>query len=141
MEALFGKRQAQIGAAMLSNFEQARKSIETMANSAGSADREMEKIYQSLDYKLNALKETWTGVAQNLFDTDGMKIIVDGLNGVSSAVEWLTDKLGLLGTAAAGVSLFNIVKTIQSVGRPKMTGFVMIVPTYALVATRNECAV
>lgn len=141
LEALFGKRQAQIGAAMLSNFEQARKSIETMANSAGSADREMEKIYQSLDYKLNALKETWTGVAQNLFDTDGMKIIVDGLNGVSSAVEWLTDKLGLLGTAAAGVSLFNIVKTIQSVGRPKMTGFVMIVPTYALVATRNECAV
>ena len=45
LEALFGKRQAQIGAAMLSNFEQAEKSIKTMVNSAGSAEAEMENIY------------------------------------------------------------------------------------------------
>ena len=37
LEALFGKRQAQIGAAILSNFDQARSAIEKMADSAGSA--------------------------------------------------------------------------------------------------------
>lgn len=110
LEALFGKRQAQIGAAMLSNFEQAEKSIKTMVNSAGSAEAEMENIYQSLDYKLNALQETWVGVAQNLFDTDQMKLVVDGLIALSDAVDWLTDKLGLFGTVGLVVIIGHLVK-------------------------------
>ena len=110
LEALFGKRQAQIGAAMLSNFEQAEKSIKTMVNSAGSAEAEMENIYQSLDYKLNALQETWVGVAQNLFDTDQMKMVVDGLIALSDAVDWLTDKLGLFGTIGLVVVISHLVK-------------------------------
>ena len=110
LEALFGKRQAQIGAAMLSNFEQAEKSIKTMVDSAGSAEAEMENIYQSLDYKLNALQETWVGVAQNLFDTDQMKLVVDGLIALSDAVDWLTDKLGLFGTVGLVVIIGHLVK-------------------------------
>ena len=98
MEALFGKRQAQIGAAILSNFDQARSAIVKMEESAGSAGREMDKITQSLDYKLNALKETWVGVAQNLFQTDDMKLVVDALNLVSNGIDQLTEKLGLFGT-------------------------------------------
>lgn len=98
LEALFGKRQAQIGAAILSNFDQARSAIVKMEESAGSAGREMDKITQSLDYKLNALKETWVGVAQNLFQTDGMKLVVDALNLVSNGIDQLTEKLGLFGT-------------------------------------------
>lgn len=98
LEALFGKRQAQIGAAILSNFDQARSAIVKMEESAGSAGREMDKITQSLDYKLNALKETWVGVAQNLFQTDDMKLVVDALNLVSNGIDQLTEKLGLFGT-------------------------------------------
>ena len=98
LEALFGKRQAQIGAAILSNFDQARSAIVKMEESAGNAGREMDKITQSLDYKLNALKETWVGVAQNLFQTDGMKLVVDALNLVSNGIDQLTEKLGLFGT-------------------------------------------
>lgn len=98
LEALFGKRQAQIGAAILSNFDQARRAIVKMEESAGSAGREMDKITQSLDYKLNALKETWVGVAQNLFQTDDMKLVVDALNLVSNGIDQLTEKLGLFGT-------------------------------------------
>ena len=98
LEALFGKRQAQIGAAILSNFDQARSAIVKMEESAGSAGREMDKITQSLDYKLNALKETWVGVAQNLFQTDDMKLVVDALNLVSNGIDELTEKLGLFGT-------------------------------------------
>ena len=93
LEALFGKRQAQIGAAILSNFDQARSAIVKMEESAGSAGREMDKITQSLDYKLNALKETWVGVAQNLFQTDDMKLVVDALNLVSNGIDQLTDCL------------------------------------------------
>lgn len=98
LEVLFGKRQAQIGSAILSNFDQARKAIEVMEDSAGSANREMEKIEQSLEYKLNALKETWVGVAQNLFQTDDMKLVVDGLIAISGAVDKLTETFGLFGS-------------------------------------------
>lgn len=104
LENLFGKRQAQVGAAILSNFEQARKSIETMENSAGSAGREMEKIMDSLDYKINALKETWTGVAQNLFQQEDLKLVVEALITLSNLIDALTSKLGLFGTVTlAGV--------------------------------------
>lgn len=98
LEALFGKRQAQIGAAILTNFDQAHNAIKEMEASAGGAEREMDKIEQSLEYKLNALKETWVGVAQNMFQTDDMKLVVDALTMVSNGIDQLTEKLGLFGT-------------------------------------------
>lgn len=98
LEKLFGKQRAQVGAAMLSNFEQAKAAIDTMEDSAGSAEAEMENIYQSLEYKINALQETWVGVAQNLFQTDDMKLVVDALTLISTGVDKLTESLGLFGT-------------------------------------------
>ena len=98
LEALAGKRQAQIAAAMISNFSAAENSMNSMANSAGNAMEEMEIIYDSLDYKLNILKETGTGISQNLFQRDDMKNVVDGLTMVGEALDFVTDKLGLFGT-------------------------------------------
>lgn len=124
LEALFGKRQAQIGAAILSNFDQARSAIVKMEESAGSAGREMDKIKQSLDYKLNALKETWVGVAQNLFQTDDMKRVVDVLTFVSNGIDQLTQRLGLFGTvglvgAIALIYKFRVeMNTLQSTVLP-----------------------
>lgn len=137
LEALFGKRQAQIGSAILSNFDQARDAIAKMEASAGSAEREMGKITQSLEYKINALKETWVGVAQNMLETDMLKGIVDFLTGLSSVVGELTDTFGLAGSVGLGAFIAMMVKFKSTVGRPKMTGFI-IVPTYTLVVTRNE---
>lgn len=141
LEALFGKRQAQIGSAILSNFEQAENTIKTMATSAGSAEAEMAKIAQSLEYKLNALKETWVGVAQNLFDTSSIGVMIDALTLLSGAIDALTKHTGIFGTVSLVLLISQFAKLRSTVGRPKMTGFIMIVPTYALVATRNELAV
>lgn len=98
LEVLFGKRQGQMGSAILSNFDQAKNAIEAMENSAGSAEREMEKITQSLEYKINSLKQTWNGVAQNLFDTEMIGGAVSVLQLFSSGVDRLTNSLGMLGT-------------------------------------------
>lgn len=118
LEALFGKRQAQIGSAILSNFDQARSAIDKMEKSAGSADREMEKITNSLEYKLNALKETWVGVAQNLFQTDDLKAVVDGLTAISEVIGALTGQLGLFGTVGLVVAVAGLIRfsnTLKSV--------------------------
>lgn len=118
LEALFGKRQAQIGSAILSNFDQARSAIDKMEKSAGSADREMEKITNSLEYKLNALQETWVGVAQNLFQTDDLKVVVDGLTAISEVIGALTGQLGLFGTVGLVVAVAGLIRfsnTLKSV--------------------------
>lgn len=107
-----------------------------MEVSAGSAEREMDKITQSLEYKLNELQETWTGVAQDLLDDSLLKGVVDVLTWVSERVGNLTEHLGLLGTVGIAGTIACLAKLKSSVGRPKMTGFTMIAPTYALVVTK-----
>ena len=91
-----------------------------MEDAAGSSDREMSIIMDSLDYKLNRLSETSTSVAQNLFKRDDMKTVVDGLTSVMNVIDKLTSKLGLFGSIGLGTGLFagvkNIGKTIRVYG-------------------------
>lgn len=112
LEALAGKRQGQIIAATINNFEAAEKAMNSMANSAGSAEKEMSVIMDSIEYKTNRLKETATGVAQNLFKRSDMKTVVDGLTSVMSVIDSLTSKLGLFGSIGLGAGLFAGVKNI-----------------------------
>lgn len=112
LETLAGKRQGQIIAATINNFEAAEKAMESMANSAGSAEREMSVIMDSLDYKTNRLKETTTGVAQNLFQKDDMKTVVDDLTSVMNVIDKLTSKLGLFGSIGFGAGMFAGIKNI-----------------------------
>lgn len=104
LEKLFGNGHIQAGAAIIENFDQVRASIEVMENSAGSADREMSVIMDSIDYKVNRLKETGTGIAQNLFQQEDIKNVVDGLTKVGEAADWTTEKLGLFGTISTALS-------------------------------------
>lgn len=112
LEALAGKRNGQAIAAIISNFSAAEKSMDSMANSAGNAMKEMEVIYDSLDYKLNKLSETGTGVAQNLFARDDMKAVVDTLTSFMGLLDKLTEKLGLFGTIGLGAGLFAGFKNV-----------------------------
>ena len=110
MEKLFGKNRASVGQAILQNFEAAEKAMNNMANSAGNADAEMEIITKSLEYKLNALQETGVGVFQNLFQREDVGVVIDILTKLAEAVDFVTDKLGLFGTVAAGVGIAAFVK-------------------------------
>lgn len=112
LEKLFGKNRVQVGAAIIQNMDAVRKSMDVMANSAGSADREMSIAMDSIGYKLNALKETGTGIAQNLFGREEIKTVLDGINSLGKGIDWLTDKLGLFGTLGAGAGLFAGLKNI-----------------------------
>lgn len=75
-----------------------------MEDAAGSADAEMTIIQDSLEYKINALKQTWVGTLQTLVDRGDFGTIVDNLTKVSEGIGFITSKLGLLKTAIIGVS-------------------------------------
>ena len=117
LEALAGKRNGQAVAAALGNMDAINKSLETMSNSAGSAEAEMSIAMDSIDYKVNALKETFTGVAQNLFQRDDMKTAISLLQGLAAVVDTVTEKIGLFGTLGATLGGFLSYKNI---GRDKM---------------------
>lgn len=115
LDKAFGKNQAQAGAAIIQNYEAITNAIEVMEDAAGSSEREMSIITQSLDFKLNKLKETGVGIAQNLFKRDDMKTTVDSLTSVMNVIDSLTSKLGLFGSIGLGAGLFAGVKNI---GKP-----------------------
>lgn len=127
LEKLAGKRGGQVVGSLLLNFEAAEKALKEMEQAAGSADAEMSIIEESIDYKLNALKETWVGNAQDLLKRDDFGKLVDGLTKLSEAIGWVIDKAGLLGTVGLGVGLF---KGIKNFGRPKMFGLCFEIAEY-----------
>lgn len=106
LEALAGKRQGQIVAAILNNYSAVTDSLNSMAHSAGNAEKEMSVAMDSIEYRVNKLKEAGVGISQNLLDKDTLKGIIDVIYQGANAVEVLTDKLGFLGTATAGAFLF-----------------------------------
>ena len=112
LEALTGKQNGQAVAAVLNNFDTVTVSLESMANSAGNAEAAMAIAMDSIDSKLNKLKETGTGIAQNLFGREEMKSILDMLTSLGNALDWVTDKLGLFGTLAVGGGLFAGFKNV-----------------------------
>ena len=95
-ETLFGKHRANIGSAIISNFEQARKAIETMENADGGAMAEMEVIMDSISYKTNTFKETLVGIAQNSFSQDFLKSMVDSGTRVLNVFDDLSPSISFI---------------------------------------------
>lgn len=112
LELMFGKHRANIGAAVLSNFSAAEKAMDDMANSAGSADAELSVAMDSIEYKLNHLSETGTGIAQNLFNTEDMKRVLDFVNLFADGLDKITGFLGLFPTVGAGLGAFLGIKDV-----------------------------
>ena len=142
-EKLFGKNRSNIGIAVIENFKQAEAAMDAMNNSAGAADKEMEIITNSLTYKLNALRETGTGIWQNLFQRDELGGVIDDLTALLTVIEKFTDQFGLLGVAAGAggaVALFNIFKTFKDMRNAKVDiSFIKILrETFPVVNTFAE---
>ena len=129
LESLFGKRGASVGSAILGNFDQVEKALTEMENAAGSADREMGIVQESLSYKLNALQQTWVGVAQKIAQRDTLGKTLDNLTKISEALGDIISKKGGLVTIAAtltgfigGIRGFGIEHIIEI---PKQIGIAM----------------
>lgn len=103
LEKLFGKTRAQAGAAILSNFEAAENAMNVMGDSAGSADEEMEIIKDSLEYKINSLKETWVGFLQSNVTRDFLGGLIDNVTRASEVLVGFVDIVGIL-PAAIGLT-------------------------------------
>lgn len=131
LETLGGKQQAAVVASIITNIEGVQKAYELAIDSAGSATSEQERLMESLDAKINALKENLLGMWLDISNSSAIKGLVDNinelvtslrnsenvargfstafngissiLNGLVKGVSWLTDTFGLFGTIVAGI--------------------------------------
>lgn len=123
LELMFGKHRANIGSAVIANFEAAERAMNEMANSAGNANAELSIAMDSVAYKANIFKEIGTGIAQNLFNREDMKTVLDTINSLGEGLDWLTEKLGLFGSIGLGTTLFA---SFKNVGRLKLQSLIVL---------------
>ena len=97
---------------LIESFDTARQSVILMSDSAGSAMQSINESTDGLNAKLNTLSETGAGIAQNLFGEKDMETATDAVNALGNALEWITGKIGLFGTMAAGAGLISGIKNI-----------------------------
>ena len=135
LEKLGGKRNANVVASIIENFDVAEEALKTSLDSEGSALKENEKYLKSIEGHINKLKVAYEDLSQTVIDSDLVKIGVDSLTLLTSGAADLIKQFGTLQTIipiiAGGLSAF------KNVGRDKA----LSLTEYAdcgVVVTRNE---
>lgn len=85
------KRQGQIVAAMISNFESAEEVLKTAQNSAGSAEAEFNRAMDSIEFKSNQLAQTFTGLWQKAVDRETIKSFLDFMISMAETIDYLVN--------------------------------------------------
>ena len=94
LERIGGKRNANVTAALLDNFEIVDKVITSTSNSTGSALAENEKYLDSINGKIAQFKATFQDMSQSILSSELIKLVVDlGTSGLW-VVDAIADSLG-----------------------------------------------
>lgn len=129
-ELIAGKRQGNIVSSLMTNFDTARKALDTSLNSSGSAMKEHERASQSLEFKLNALKATWQSLSQSFMDSGFLKGALNAIIELVDGINWLIDTVGTLPTLAGlfaafesfkGVGLFQTIEDSATLSGKRIT--------------------
>lgn len=102
LELLAGKRNSSVIAALLQNPEDLKAAYKDAMNAEGSALKENEKYLDSIQGKIDQFNNAMQAMWSNTLDSDVVKFFVD----LATQVIKLVDKVGLLGTALAGVFVY-----------------------------------
>ncbi|MBI6006001.1 phage tail tape measure protein [Clostridium perfringens] len=111
LQEVAGKHQANVLASLLSNAKDLDKIYEDSKNSAGSAYLENQRFMDSINGRLNALKENAKGIFLDLSNTDFLKGIISGINSGVSALRGLIKEFGaipsVISLASASMTTLN----------------------------------
>lgn len=138
-----GSRQQSRFIAMMSDYNRTAELVEAANTSAGASNEQFEKTMDSLDAKLNELKNAWNSFTMSIMDSDLLKAGVEILTNILTAINNITNSLGefsgaakigiviaalYLGDKALKVFLGSLSETksvfaaLGTVGRSAMTG-------------------
>lgn len=90
---------------MLSDYDRTMELVNAAYDSAGSSQRQFEKTTESLESKLNRLKNAWDSFTMGLANNTVIKAGVDILTGILTVVNNITDAFG---TSVGSILKFGI---------------------------------
>ena len=102
------KRQSNIVAATLNNYERLEEILEISQNSTGSAMREQEEYAKSIQYNLDSLKASYQQLAQEIVQSETVVTIIKALN---KGLQSLGSSDIVVGINAVSQVLISLTKT------------------------------
>lgn len=116
LEAIAGKRQSNIVAAALNNYERLNEILEISENSAGSAMREQEEYAKSIQYSLGTLKAAYQDFSRAVVNSDFLKDLLGTAQSFLEVLTKIIDKFGTLPTILTGIAAIGGIKGIGIFG-------------------------
>lgn len=107
LEMVGGKRNSNVVAALLENFSVAEATLETSANSAGSAMAENEKYLDSVQGKIDIMQASFEALSAKFMSGDLLKFFIEGATGalnLANGIAEIVESLGGLKTVLIAVS-------------------------------------
>ena len=138
LEKLGGKRNANVVASVIENFDVAEQSLQTSLDAAGSAMQENEKYLNSIEGHINKLTVAYEDLSKTVIESDLLKTGVDFLTSLTSGLNGIMDVFGALPTAIATATA--AASAFKNVGRGKLLSL-MEYADCNVVVTRNELMV
>ena len=115
LEKLGGKRQANIIAAILTNFDEARKVLETAAGAEGSALAENDKYLESIEGHAQNLERSFEKLSMDFLDEEVVKTVLDVLKNIVDIVDELGNN-GIITGLISGSIISKIVSDVKRTG-------------------------
>lgn len=122
LELMGGKRNANAVSALITNYQEIEKVIETVSNASGSAEAENAKYLDSIQGRLTELDSTFQSFSTHVLKSDVPKFFISIATAIVKAADAMVKFTGAFPMGA------GILSFITQLGEPKMTGF-MIVPS------------
>ena len=141
-----GSRQQSRFIAMMSNYERTMELVNAANNSAGASQKQFEKTLNSLDAKLNRLKNSWDTFVQGLANSNFIKASVDALTFLLNVLNKITDILGANGISDFAITLtlilgiFSKLKTVVGKLLEEYQSFKKIIEKGKVIETATQTA-
>ena len=106
-----GSRQQSRFIAMMSNYKRTQDLVSAANNSAGASNKQFAKTMDSLESKLEKLKNAWHEFSMGILQSDFVKVGVDILTKFLEVINKSTNSLGKLGNSVSKiVGIFTVFK-------------------------------
>ena len=108
-----GTRQQSRFIAMMQNYDRTMELVNATKNSKGASQKQFEKTLESMEAKVNNLKNAWNEFIMNIANSDMVKAGVDALTGFLTIINKISEAVA---TIVPGKGLDGIVKSLMNIG-------------------------
>ena len=116
-----GSRQQSRFIAMMSDYDRTMELVKAANNSAGASQEQFDKTLESMEAKLNRLRNAWDSFVMGLANSSMIKSLVDALTNVLDLLNKITDLLGS-GTFFDFLTTLGLIIGTLKVGKKALGG-------------------